>query len=224
MSPKLVQDIQGYKWKNITAGGVTLFASTWDPKEGDFVVGWGQSATCGELALGEGSLKSATRPTRIESLDGVTLVDMSAGQNTTFFIARPPPSSVPAAAAVVANSSTSVSATDKAAASVSATVTAGVDMSGFGFDFAPVVVAKPLGPTISTHASEAKLMGPSRTLVSKWEAFPRFPSLDDDEEGGEECQICGKEEGDALECEKVCIASLLYQLAPLSVEGENWFE
>lgn len=56
MTPKLVQDIMGYKWKNITAGGVTLFATTYDNKEGDFAVCWGQGANCGELALGEGSV------------------------------------------------------------------------------------------------------------------------------------------------------------------------
>lgn len=59
MAPKLVQDIQGYKWKLITSGGVTLFASTYDDKEGDFTVGWGQSATYGELALGEGAVSLA---------------------------------------------------------------------------------------------------------------------------------------------------------------------
>jgi hypothetical protein len=57
MTPKLVQDIMGYKWKKITSGGVTLFATTFDPKEGDFVVGWGQGASCGELALGAGAVR-----------------------------------------------------------------------------------------------------------------------------------------------------------------------
>lgn len=62
MSPKLVQDIMGYKWKRISAGGVTLFASTWDPKEGDFLVGWGQSANCGELMLGAGAVSFLLYP------------------------------------------------------------------------------------------------------------------------------------------------------------------
>jgi hypothetical protein len=57
MVPKLVQDIMGFKWQNISAGGVTLFASTYDSKEGDFVVGWGQNANYGELAFGAGSVR-----------------------------------------------------------------------------------------------------------------------------------------------------------------------
>lgn len=58
MTPKLVQDIMGYKWRHISAGGVTLFASTYDNKEGDFMVGWGQGAGYSELALGAGAVRS----------------------------------------------------------------------------------------------------------------------------------------------------------------------
>lgn len=57
MNPKLVQDIMGYKFDLITAGGVTIFAHTNEPKEGDFLVGWGQGAIHGELALGAGSVR-----------------------------------------------------------------------------------------------------------------------------------------------------------------------
>lgn len=52
MSPKVVQDLMGYKFSHVSAGGVTLFAATHDPKEGDFCCAWGQSAVYGELALG----------------------------------------------------------------------------------------------------------------------------------------------------------------------------
>lgn len=57
MTPKLVQDIMGYKWKNISAGGVTLFATTCDNKEGDFMVAWGQGANYSELGLGAGAVR-----------------------------------------------------------------------------------------------------------------------------------------------------------------------
>lgn len=42
---------------SISAGGVTLFASTHDKKEGDFLVCWGQAATYGELGLGAGAVR-----------------------------------------------------------------------------------------------------------------------------------------------------------------------
>ena len=59
MSPKLVQEIQGYKWRIASAGGVTVFGATHDPKAGDFVISFGQGAAHGELALGEGAVSVA---------------------------------------------------------------------------------------------------------------------------------------------------------------------
>jgi hypothetical protein len=203
MFPKLVQDIQGYQFQNATAGGVTLFASSYDKKEGDFVVAWGQSATNGELGLGEGALKSATRPTRVESLDGITLLDMSAGQNSTFFIARPPPTPTETSDAIKTTTIASEAAALAPAAVVPNIGSGGVDLSGFGFDFGPPVAKASVIPVISTYLTEAAKAGISRTNVEKWEALPRWPELG---QVGEECVICGREgEQDALECEKVSI-------------------
>lgn len=56
MTPRYVPDIMGYKWSLISGGGVTIFCHAKDPKEGDFTVCWGQTATYGELALGEGAV------------------------------------------------------------------------------------------------------------------------------------------------------------------------
>lgn len=60
MTPKIVQDLMGYKFELISAGGVTLFAATHDPKEGDFTCCWGQSALYGELALGPSAVRDSS--------------------------------------------------------------------------------------------------------------------------------------------------------------------
>lgn len=199
MFPKLVQEIQGYKWRIISSGGVTLFASTYEPRDGDFTVSWGQSANCGELSQGEGSLKSYTKPTRIDGMDGLTILDIAAGQNSTFFVARPPPlSSAPAPEHTTVVPVSTVPATTPVVAG-----STGVDLSGFGFDFAPppVVVAVTSKATLPVKAS-----GPSRTETAVWEALLRFPEIEEPAEGvevDENCCICHLEGDDALECEKV---------------------
>lgn len=69
MSPRLVQEIQGYKFKLASAGGVCIFASCYDPKAGDFVVSFGQGASHGELAHGEGAVsESSNRPEQFTNL------------------------------------------------------------------------------------------------------------------------------------------------------------
>ena len=149
--------------------------------------------------------KSATKPHRIEHLDGIHIIDLACGQNTTFFIARPPPSSLPPPVAT-SSSTTSVTASAPAVAGTSATPA--VDLSGFGFDFAPpagaaVVTQKAILPKPET--------GISRTEQGPWEALARFPYLDEIE-GGDNCHICGNEDdaagGDALECEMVSSLAL----------------
>lgn len=57
MTPRYVPDIMGYKWDLISGGGVTIFCYAKDPKEGDLTVCWGQTASYGELALGEGAVR-----------------------------------------------------------------------------------------------------------------------------------------------------------------------
>jgi len=53
------------------------------------VIGWGQNAATGELGLGPEQPRSATKPTRHELLVGIDIIDVAAGQNTTFFLAKP---------------------------------------------------------------------------------------------------------------------------------------
>ncbi|SPO42313.1 related to SRM1  len=49
---------------------------------------WGQNAHHGELGLGEGKPRSAVKPMRCETLDGLSILDIGAGQSTTYYIAR----------------------------------------------------------------------------------------------------------------------------------------
>ena len=50
---------------------------------------WGQNASNGELGLGPDEPKSATKPTRNATLNGLEVLDIAAGQNTTLVLVRP---------------------------------------------------------------------------------------------------------------------------------------
>ncbi|GAA5861482.1 hypothetical protein JCM3774_000265 [Rhodotorula dairenensis] len=226
MTPRYVPDIMGYKWSLISGGGVTIFCHAKDPKEGDFTVCWGQTATYGELALGEGAPKSATKPQRIEYLDGIEMLDLAAGQNSTFFVARPPPTQAAqdeaksiAEAAAPALAATADAPKDAAAAPAPAAAAApavkpSYDISGFGFNFGPPAAtpeaATPPPPkpadgdaAAAAAAAEAAAAAISRTTNAAWEELQRWPPLYEDEA----CRVCGSAEsggakGEILECEK----------------------
>ncbi|KAJ6624924.1 regulator of chromosome condensation 1/beta-lactamase-inhibitor protein II [Mycena sp. CBHHK59/15] len=92
---RYMQDIMACKVTKISCGGVTHWALTPDDDDKDtgeeqvMTVAWGQNAANGELGLGPDEPKSATKPTRHVPLVGVSVIDISAGQNTTLFIAKP---------------------------------------------------------------------------------------------------------------------------------------
>lgn len=94
MTFKYLPDLMGVKVNNAALGGVTLLCTaTEEPAlqgehQATMNVCWGQNANCGELGLGEGKPRSATKPMRCETLDGIAILDIAAGQNTTFYIAR----------------------------------------------------------------------------------------------------------------------------------------
>jgi hypothetical protein len=86
--------------RHVAAGGVTLFTIAEEGPEATLVIGFGQNANCGELGLGVDQPKSATKPSRVSTLDDIDVFDIAAGQNTTFFLARPPkPGTAPETAA-----------------------------------------------------------------------------------------------------------------------------
>ncbi|BGP44741.1 hypothetical protein JCM10450v2_000555 [Rhodotorula kratochvilovae] len=218
MTPRAVQDIMGYKWEIISSGGVTLFCHAHDPKEGDFTVAWGQNAQYGELAFGQGASKSATKPARIDYLDSIEMLDIAAGQSTTFFIARPPstqaakdeaktlieaPTPPPPAAPEPA---AEPAAEPVPAATDVPTIKPTFDISGFGFSFgAPAAApAAPAAPPPIAVSAKRRAAGISRTTSDAWEELQRFPPVLD---ATDNCKVCGGFEadevkGDILECEK----------------------
>lgn len=162
------------------------------------------------------------------------MIDIAAGQNTTFFIARPPPTeaakdeakkleSVPeptiAAPAPVAP------VEDAPVDSPSTGFKPSIDLSGFGFAFGgpppaansaspapanstPTSNSKAASPGISEEQRKKNAVGISRTVQSVWEELPRFPEVEDPQD---ECVVCNRIEneskGDSLECEKVRLFS-----------------
>jgi hypothetical protein len=84
-----MQDIMACKIRFATCGGVTHWALTDDDEGGVMTVAWGQNAVNGELGLGPNEPKSATKPTKVQTLSGVDVFAIAAGQNTTFFLAKP---------------------------------------------------------------------------------------------------------------------------------------
>uniref|UniRef100_A0A0W0FCX5 PHD-type domain-containing protein n=1 Tax=Moniliophthora roreri TaxID=221103 RepID=A0A0W0FCX5_MONRR len=103
---RYIQDIMACKVVHAACGGVTHWVLT--PDESDekpaapgtqvpiMTVAWGQNASNCELGLGVDEPKSATKPTRHVPLDGIDVIQIAAGQNTTLFLARPPPPDAPA--------------------------------------------------------------------------------------------------------------------------------
>lgn len=151
-----------------------------------------------DMLTSETQVKSATKPVRIDGFDGITILDIAGGQNTTFFIARPPPTST-----------TDISPLDSPAPEIVETPvvappTSGIDLSGFGFSFGPPAVVKPVEKLVLQPVVERV----SRTLTEAWEELLRYPTVLD---AVDQCQVCGLEDGpeESLECEMVSFGPLL---------------
>ncbi|KAF7431201.1 hypothetical protein PC9H_006922 [Pleurotus ostreatus] len=86
---RFMQDIMGCKISRATCGGVTHWALCPDDDGSTMTIAWGQNASNGELGLGPDEPKSATKPTRNNTLNGIDIFDIAAGQNTTLFLAKP---------------------------------------------------------------------------------------------------------------------------------------
>ncbi|KAH8104111.1 RCC1/BLIP-II [Cristinia sonorae] len=86
---RIMQDIMGCKVYQASCGGVTHFALAPDDDNTIMTIAYGQGAANGELGLGPDEPKSATKPTRHQPLIGIDVIQVSAAQNTTFFLAEP---------------------------------------------------------------------------------------------------------------------------------------
>ena len=90
MSFKYLPELMGCKINRAALGGVTLIAVADEEKsargehEATMNIAFGQGASNGELGLGFDQPRSATKPQRCEPLDGLAILDVAGGQNTTF--------------------------------------------------------------------------------------------------------------------------------------------
>ncbi|CAM0143137.1 unnamed protein product [Umbelopsis sp. WA50703] len=86
MQPRYIYDLNGWKMKAISAGSQSLFALAADEAT---AIAWGQVQSS-ELGFGEESpVKSATKPQKIEPLEGITLSSVAGGMGHTMFLAQP---------------------------------------------------------------------------------------------------------------------------------------
>ncbi|KAI0825648.1 RCC1/BLIP-II [Irpex lacteus] len=87
-TPRYFQDIMGCKVTKPSSGGVSHFVLAPDD-EGVMTIVFGQGAQNAELGLGPDEPKSATKPIRHQPLIGIEVLQVAAGQNTTFFLVKP---------------------------------------------------------------------------------------------------------------------------------------
>jgi hypothetical protein len=79
---KYLQEIMACKVSKSVHGQVTHLALADDhdaPETATLAIAWGQNAPYGELGLGVGQPKSATKPVKVEPLDKLKLLDVAAG-------------------------------------------------------------------------------------------------------------------------------------------------
>ncbi|KAF9060521.1 RCC1/BLIP-II [Rhodocollybia butyracea] len=110
---RFIQDIMACKISHAACGGVTHWVITPDD-DGMMTVAWGQNASNGELGLGPEEPKSSTKPTKHIPLEGIHVLQIAAGQNTTVFLVKPTsPKEPPAAPAAPANGDSQPESEDK---------------------------------------------------------------------------------------------------------------
>ncbi|KAI0730901.1 RCC1/BLIP-II [Earliella scabrosa] len=85
---KWIQEMQGCKIIHAACGGVTHWALAQE-EAGVMTIAFGQGALNGELGHGPDQPKSATKPIQNMPLSGIDVIQVAAGQNTTFILARP---------------------------------------------------------------------------------------------------------------------------------------
>lgn len=90
MSFRYMPELMGCKINKAGLGGVTLVAIADEEKsargehEATMNIAWGQGAANGELGLGFDQPRSATKPQRVNPLDGISILDVAGGQNTMY--------------------------------------------------------------------------------------------------------------------------------------------
>ncbi|OCH96269.1 RCC1/BLIP-II protein [Obba rivulosa] len=86
---RYIGDLMGCKILQAACGGVSHWALAPDDDDCVMTIVFGQGASNGELGLGPDEPKSITKPTQHKRLIGIHVLQVAAGQNTTFFLAKP---------------------------------------------------------------------------------------------------------------------------------------
>ncbi|KAG0291231.1 hypothetical protein BGZ98_003085, partial [Dissophora globulifera] len=86
MYPRTLYDLNGWSFKAITGGNVTLFCL---PKTEPCTIAWGQGAVHSELGYGEGEPRSSTKPDKVRPLEGLEMLDVSCGLGQSLLLCKP---------------------------------------------------------------------------------------------------------------------------------------
>ncbi|XP_018425952.1 PREDICTED: protein RCC2 [Nanorana parkeri] len=83
MYPKTVQDLCGWKVRNLACGKSSIIAAA-----DESTISWGPSPTFGELGYGESKAKSSTTAQEVKTLDGIYSEQVAMGYSHTLVVAR----------------------------------------------------------------------------------------------------------------------------------------
>ncbi|KAF9978248.1 hypothetical protein BGZ65_007062, partial [Modicella reniformis] len=86
MYPRTLYDLNGWSFKMLAGGNVTLFCL---PSAEPCTIAWGQGAVHSELGYGEGEARSSTKPDKIRPLEGLTMLDVSCGLGHSLLLSNP---------------------------------------------------------------------------------------------------------------------------------------
>ncbi|KAH8917845.1 RCC1/BLIP-II [Atractiella rhizophila] len=215
MTPKVVPEFMGANCLDVSSGLCSIFA-VMEEDGGMATYALGQGANHGELALGEGQPRSATKPVRVTTLDGIDVLQVACGNATSYFIVRPPPDtpsskSVPPSKAATPKPVLAVPSVPSTTKTTAKPARKGPDLSGWGFfndTSDEEETAEPEDPMKRDSSGdndnhEAKPttgdLQESRTDSTKWGDVPRWPFVVD---VLEVCMVCKGEEDPLLECDK----------------------
>ncbi|KAF9359300.1 hypothetical protein BGX34_008449 [Mortierella sp. NVP85] len=86
MYPRNLYDLNGWTFKEIAGGNVTLFCL---PSSEPSTIAWGQGAIHSELGYGEGEPRSSTKPDKVRPLEGLIMMNVSCGLGHSLLLAKP---------------------------------------------------------------------------------------------------------------------------------------
>ncbi|KAF9582339.1 hypothetical protein BGW38_000324, partial [Lunasporangiospora selenospora] len=86
MYPRTLYDLNGWAFKEINGGNVTIFAL---PAQEASTIAWGQGALHSELGYGEGEPRSSTKPDKVRPMEGLQMLKASSGMGHSLLLCKP---------------------------------------------------------------------------------------------------------------------------------------